>query len=359
VEPGNEKTVSQVEPGNEKTVLDSEIRQLFESLTVVSGKLQMPAVPSMIDEIMSRIEGVLCALRQHLSPAEIDSWRQIIADKLPEWFADSPNNSLIVNYELLKPELGLPGGVKVSFSKGVSSIETHYQDWSQTREGPLFGSQGDAKVMAIASELGDPANTPILDVGAGNGRNSLALARKGYPVDAVELTQVLVEQLLAAKTAEKLEIGVIQADILDPLLKVPTSFYKLAILAEVIASHFHHVHQVRELMIRMSQVLQPGGLLLFNAFLAVDGYEPSVRVREMSQIYWSCIFTRAELHLAMEGLPWEILSDESVFEYERLHLPAEAWPPTPWFVNWCTGRNLFPIEETPPIELRWVLCRRI
>ena len=55
-------------------------------------------------------------------------------------------------------------------------MEAAYEDWISTREPPLFGTEPDARVWALASEAADPSTHPILDIGAGTGRNALALA---------------------------------------------------------------------------------------------------------------------------------------------------------------------------------------
>ena len=58
-------------------------------------------------------------------------------------------------------------------------------------------------------------------------------------------------------------------------------------------------------------------------------------------------------------LPFERVTDESVLEFEHEHLPAEAWPPTGWFVPWVAGQDLFDIPENrSPVELRWLSYRR-
>jgi hypothetical protein len=61
---------------------------------------------------------------------------------------------------------------------------------------------------------------------------------------------------------------------------------------------------------------------------------------------------------ATAGLPWELVSDEAVIEYERMNLPPDAWPPTSWLVSWASGGNAFDLEEgRAPIELRWLVFR--
>jgi SAM-dependent methyltransferase len=330
----------------------------FDQQTTATGELLMPCVPSMVEQHIEQLERVLRSLHQDLSPIELEHWRQTIARNVATWFEQSSNSYVAVTYELINPQLGLEGGVQLNISPEIKSLEDHYQIWADTREGSLFGSHPDAKVMAIAAQFGNLADTPILDVGAGTGRNTLALARQGYPVDALELTHVLIEQLYTTAQTEELAIRLIQADILNPQLRLKPAYYRLVFLSEVIASHFRSPDQVRQLMVVMSEAIAPGGLLLFNLFLAVDEYEPDISTRELSQFCWSYIMTRAELRDSMAGLPLDIISDESVYNYERLHLPAEAFPPTSWFTNWATGRNLFPIIETPPVELRWIVCRK-
>jgi hypothetical protein len=192
------------------TIQNLDARSRFERFTVARGELRMPCLPSLVERHLHQLEMLLRALRQNLTPTEIDSWRRAIAPKVAQWFAASPNTYLNVRYEIADPAFGLHGGIKLDLSGAVSSIEDHYRRWSERREGTLFGSHADAKLLATAAQLGDPGSAPILDVGAGNGRNSLALARQGYPVDALELTQVLADQLLEAAATEGIRVNVIQ-----------------------------------------------------------------------------------------------------------------------------------------------------
>jgi 2-polyprenyl-3-methyl-5-hydroxy-6-metoxy-1,4-benzoquinol methylase len=341
----------------DNTALNQMLTFKVKKLTSVAGELILPCIPSFLDYFTQQISILLLSLGQNFTAEELTTLRNALGRKLEEGFQASPDARVSFRYKLTDPALGLNGGVELSVNLRTPSTVEEYQGWAKNREGPLFGSHPDAKVMAIAKELGDPASAKILDVGAGPGRNTIPLARVGFPVDALELTPVFAEQISNTATAEGLNIGTIVGDVLDPNLKLESAQYKLVIVAEVI-SHFRNLEQVKQLFIRLCDTIQPGGLLLFSTFLTIPSYEPSKPARELSQIAWSYIITPNELLAAMAGLPLEFISNESVFLYERQHLPAEAWPPTNWFASWSMGRDVFPTDKEPPISLRWILCRR-
>ncbi|MEA5523119.1 class I SAM-dependent methyltransferase [Limnoraphis robusta] len=324
-------------------------------LTSAKGQLVLPCVPALLDEYVEQFHRLLVALGQNFTPSEIQALRQLVQKKLTEGYNASPHARLVFKYEPPEPTHGLTQGLKLTVTTEILTIENKYQRWLTSREGPLFGSHPDAKLMAIASQLGSAAEAPILDVGAGVGRNTLPLARLGHPVDAVELTPEFAQIIANGVKAENLPVRVVQSNILNPALRLPQKYYKLAVVAEVI-SHFRALEEVRTLLKLMCEAIQPGGLLLFSTFVAAEGFEPDEKVREMSQVQWSYLLTRSELNWGMQGLPLQVLSDESVYEYERSHLSAEAWPPTPWFEHWALGRDVFPIPN-PPMSLRWILCR--
>ncbi|MBD1919803.1 class I SAM-dependent methyltransferase [Microcoleus sp. FACHB-831] len=322
------------------------------------GEIIMPCVPAFLENYVQRLEKLFDSLGKRFTPEEMTHLRGILEPKLQQGFALSPHSNIVFRYEPNKPP-----ALGISYNVGVatSSVADQYNSWVETREPPLFGSHPDAKVMDVAAKIeGSPAKVKILDVGAGTGRNTLPLARLGYKLEVLELTPAFVEQLQKAAEEENLTVKAMQGDILDPLVRLRPSNYQLVICVEVVASHFRDADQLRLLLAKMCDYLCKGGLFLFSAFIAVDGYDPDQIVREMSQIVWSTIFTNAELNSALEDLPLELISNESVFDYERDRLPQEAWPPTGWFNNWAKGRDLFPIENgEPPMELRWILCKRV
>jgi SAM-dependent methyltransferase len=232
-----------------------------------------------------------------------------------------------------------------------------YDNWVSTREPPLFGTEPDARVWDLAAEAVEPAGFPVLDIGAGTGRNSLALARRGHPVDAVEMTVKFAEILTDEAGREGLDVRVLRRDVFETVDDLRTD-YRLILLSEVV-SDFRTTDQVRRMFELAAACLAPGAQLVFNVFLARDGYQPDDAARELGQQAYTSIFTYPELAEAAAGLPLELIADDSVHDYEKANLPAEKWPPTSWYANWVCGLDVFDVtREECPIELRWLVYRK-
>ncbi len=340
---------------NDQNLIEKALLLKVKRLTSARGQLVLPCVPALLDEYMSQFHALLTALGQNFTPDELNGLRQLVERKLQEGYQASPHSRLVFKYEPPDPTQGLTSGLKLTVTTEVTSLENKYQRWLTTREGPLFGAHPDAKLMAVVSNFSDPVHTPILDVGAGVGRNTLPLARKGHPVDAVELTPDFAQIIAKEAKEASLPIRVIQSNILNPALVLPANYYRLAIIAEVI-SHFRNLEDVQTLLTKVCDAVAAGGLILFSTFITDENFELNDKVREMGQIQWSYLITPAEMNSILQGLPLQVISDESVYQYERTHLPPEAWPPTTWFEHWSQGRDVIPIQK-PPLSLRWLLCQ--
>ncbi len=205
----------------------------------IKGEFYLPCLPSMLDDYLKLLSNFLTNLGQNLDSAQTESLKILIANALAEGFKNSPHANLIVSYFPANSQTGLAGGITLNTKIQIESMAQKYHSWPDIRPEPLFGSYPDAKVIAIAAELGEPGKAPILDLGAGTGRNSLPLARLGHSVDAIELTPIFAEKLSSAATAKNLPVNVTQGDVLDPLLRMKTYRYKLAIATEVL-SHFRY-----------------------------------------------------------------------------------------------------------------------
>lgn len=321
-----------------------------------SGRIVLPAVPSLTDHYTEIIHKTFALLGRFFNREETNQIRTIVKKKTEEGFAQSPYARIVVTYETDEPPES-----SLSYKIGVeeSSVEAEYERWTKSRTPPLFGSHPDAKIMQLARDLGPPQESPILDVGAGTGRNTLPLARQGHPVDAVELAPALVEILTRDAKAESLPVRIVQGDATSDSLNLPVAHYKLAFLSEVIASHIRDVPSCRAIFEEVAPALTPGGVLAFNAFMAMSNYLPDALAKELSQVFWCVAFTPKDMKAAMEGLPFELISDESVYDHERANLSEDQWPPTGWFEEWAQGLDLFDVPAgKAPLELRWLVYRK-
>ena len=314
----------------------------------------MPCMPSFLNIYMAKLEKLFISIGKDFSKDDLSVLRKLLQENLVAGFKHSPLSKIVIKYEsVTSPNTG----VNYNIAYSLTSIAEQYQNWVDTRTPPLFGNQPDAKVIDTIAQLGVPSQLKTLDIGAGTGRNTLPLAKLGCQAEALELAPALVQQLKKDALDQGLNVKAIEGDILDPQLDLQADTYNLIVCAEVVASHFRNVEQIRVLLEKVSKSLCHGGLFLFNLFVANDSYLPNAIAREFSEVVWSSLFTNQDLDLAFANLPLEIISNESVFEYEHSHLAPEDWPPTGWFEHWAKGKDLFRFEESP-MELRWVLCRR-
>jgi SAM-dependent methyltransferase len=319
------------------------------------GRLAFPCAPALIDPYMEKLGALFEVLGRPFTDEELKTLRQNVLGGLEYGWRASPYSLLTIAYETRPPP---QSGVQYAIEARVLTMQEHYQTWVAVRQPPLFGKLADAKVLDVAAALGPAAKVPVLDVGAGTGRNAIPLALLGHPTDAVEPVAALAGLMRKAAEEQSAAVNVIEGNILDPALALKQGHYMLAVMAEVI-SHFRDVGQIRRALAKLSDALAPGGTLLFNAFLAIDGYKPDPMVRQLSEIVWSCVFTRNEIAAITEDLPLALVADESTFEYEKQHLPAESWPPTGWFADWSRGLDIFPLlAGKSPVELRWLTYRR-
>lgn len=101
--------------------------------------------------------------------------------------------------------------------------------------------------------------TAILDLGAGEGRNALFLARRGHPVTAVDYASVGLDKAHRLAEAEGLAIETIQADVTQWR---PTRQWEAVVIA-----FLHLPAQDRPRLYDLIQhLLHPGGLLIAEWF---------------------------------------------------------------------------------------------
>jgi SAM-dependent methyltransferase len=320
---------------------------------VTQGSITLPAVPDMLDEYERMCLDTFSALGVEFSVEQRAQLRGVLATQLREAFSASPRSEIVITYDC-------PVGAMVNYvvTPQSSSVQETYDRWVATREPPYFGSEPDARVLAIAQEHADPAQAPVLDVGAGTGRNSLVLARRGHRVDALELSREFAALLRAQAMEESLDVRVLQRDMFQPFHDLPRD-YQLIVVSEV-TPDFRSTAELERMFELAATCLATGGQLVVNVFLAKDRYVPDAAARQLGQQTYSAFFTREEVQAASADLPLELVDETPVYDYEREHLPAEAWPPTNWYESWVSGLDAFAVErEDSPIEMRWLIYRKV
>lgn len=95
-----------------------------------------------------------------------------------------------------------------------------------------------------------------LDIATGKGRNALFLAEQGFTVDAIDISEVGLQQ--AQRQAEKqgLTLNLVQADLAS--FEFPDSAYDLILNINFL---------LRSLVPKIKNALRPGGYIIFDTYL--------------------------------------------------------------------------------------------
>ena len=316
--------------------------------SVTTGQIRLPAVPALLQEIEDVCVQTFVPLGVSFTDEERSQLRSVLTSQLLEAYETSPRAEIVIAYEV-------PVGLRVHYTVTLEtpSLDDVYDQWVSTRQPPYFGTEPDARVMALAV-----AGCPVLDIGTGTGRNALALARRGHPVDAVELSSRFAAIVRDASEQESLPLRVLEGDVFSSSLDLRDD-YGLVVLSEVVPD-FRSPAQLRQMFEMASACLACGGELVFNVFLPKPGYSPDAAARQLGLQVYSAIFTASELAEAVKDLPLSLVADDSVYDYEQRHLPEGGWPPTSWYANWVSGLDVFDLpRQDSPIEMRWLVYRKM
>jgi 2-polyprenyl-3-methyl-5-hydroxy-6-metoxy-1,4-benzoquinol methylase len=186
-----------------------------------------------------------------------------------------------------------------------------------------------------------PAGASVLDLGPGWGNTTIALARMGYKVTAIDIDPTFVDLIRARANKLSLDIDVRCGEYLE------VDQLKHRYDAVLFFESFHHCSDHRELLKRLPQVIEPGGRLFFAAEpiddsfsmpwgLRLDGeslwairrngwlelgFQESYFLRTLHHLGWLCTkHVNSATHL---GVIFEARRANRLYEMSRFRLPPD------------------------------------
>lgn len=112
----------------------------------------------------------------------------------------------------------------------------------------------------IAHLFGDPTESPVLDAGCGSGTKSVALARRGYYVQAIDFSDVVLDQAKAQAASQGLDqyIAFGQGDL--TALTIASDSIRRAVCWGVLM----HIPNISAAVAELARVMAPNGLLVVS-----------------------------------------------------------------------------------------------
>ena len=131
---------------------------------------------------------------------------------------------------------------------------------------------GTAPSLILKNYLGLASCGNALDIACGNGRNSLFLSKKGFIVDAVDISTVATNHLAGIDP----KLNVICQDMDD--WTIPQNRYQLIVNIRFLD---------RRLFPMIKEGLRPGGVLIFESFIDEKKDEYCLRKNELLRAFQS------------------------------------------------------------------------
>lgn len=229
----------------------------------------------------------------------------------------------------------------ISNPQGYNSVyaDPHYNGVN----GNQFTMERLQKACPTASE------TVVWDIGSGDGRNSIPMAKAGYQVLASEISD-----LGRYKTEQRAEREGVQAkvktsklDILNPVLVPPAPKIDFALMVHL-SQHF----ELPELKIALTNIIKAltdKGIAIFDALIRKPEHN-SIYLREMDPQMGTCHFNESDILELIQDLDCEA----EVVPYKE---PPDSQGHYVTIGEWG-GRSCKSGAYPRPVDLKWFVARK-
>lgn len=128
----------------------------------------------------------------------------------------------------------------------------------------MYGGEPSEPARHAAGVFAAAGVREVLELGAGHGRDTLFLARRGFTVHATDFSSVALEQLSGAAVANGLEakLRLLLHDVRDPL-PLPEACVDAA-FAHMLLCMALSTAQIHALVGEVARVLKPGGIFTYT-----------------------------------------------------------------------------------------------
>lgn len=169
------------------------------------------------------------------------------------------------------------------------------------------------------------AGALTIDLGCGNGVQSLALADLGYRVRAVDFSQVLLDEL--RKYAKGKKIDVVEADVLDEEIYKNGPVELIVCMGDTL-THLDTEEDVDDLIRNSAAALDAGGKLLlsFREYSALAREAVFIPVRSDAERILTCILQYSDYYVLVHDLLYENKDgqwQQRVSSYRKLRLAPQ------------------------------------
>jgi SAM-dependent methyltransferase len=156
----------------------------------------------------------------------------------------------------------------------TEAIAGQQKHWAATFEAnpDMYGTEPSAPGLAAAEAFAAAGHPSVLELGAGQGRDTLYLARQGLHVTALDIAPGTVETISAKARAAGLAslVSVARHDMREPLPlpddSIDASYSHMLFCMALTTVELEH------LALELRRVLRPGGLVIYTARTTADAH---------------------------------------------------------------------------------------